>query len=239
MTRKVIIMVSLKEQIINLLNQKPGLTDREITDILFGPDKPPQNVNQTCRNLGSQGIILRQLRDDNKIGNFPTAVAPKIDTDKKPKEPEKPKKPKKTEKPKKPKKPEKPTKKQTKVKIDALPKDKIKKVLVKRLKSKGWSTKVAKGHAKGADIDAKKGKKRWIIEVKGPGSRQPMRVNYFLSILGEILQRMDDPKAKYSIALPDLKQYRGLWKKLPKVAKERIKISIIFVDKNGKIKEEK
>jgi len=29
-----------------------------------------------------------------------------------------------------------------------------------------------------------------------------MRVNYFLGVLGETLQRMDDAQAKYSIALP-------------------------------------
>jgi hypothetical protein len=45
-----------------------------------------------------------------------------------------------------------------------------------------------------------------------------MRVNYFLGALGEILQRMEDPTAKYSIALPDLQQFRNLWKKLPSLA---------------------
>ncbi len=33
-----------------------------------------------------------------------------------------------------------------------------------------------------------------------------MRVNYFLSVLGETLQRRDDETAKYSMALPDLEQ---------------------------------
>jgi len=62
-----------------------------------------------------------------------------------------------------------------------------------------------------------------------------MRVNYFLSILGEILQRMDDPEAKYSIALPDIKQFRLLWERFPSLAKKRTGISILFVDSNGKI----
>jgi hypothetical protein len=49
------------------------------------------------------------------------------------------------------------------------------------------------------------------FEAKGCGSLQPMHVNYFIAILGELLQRINDPGARYSIALPDMKQYRGLW----------------------------
>jgi hypothetical protein len=60
-----------------------------------------------------------------------------------------------------------------------------------------------------------------------------MRINYFLSILGELLQRMDDPEAEYSIALPDMKQFRGLWQRLPKLAKSRTKISALFISQSG------
>jgi hypothetical protein len=64
-----------------------------------------------------------------------------------------------------------------------------------------------------------------------------MRVNYFIAILGELLQRMKDPNAKYSIALPNMEQFVRLWSKLPSLAKERTKISCLFVDVNGKIVE--
>ena len=74
-----------------------------------------------------------------------------------------------------------------------------------------------------------------IIEVKGSGSLNPMRVNYFLCILGELLQRMDDPTARYSIALPDLKQFRNLWLRLPDLAKQRSTIDAIFVSEDGMI----
>ncbi len=119
--------------------------------------------------------------------------------------------------------------------VEALPEDGIKRVLVDWLSKEGWKTIVAWGNAHGIDIEATRGSERWIIEVKGPGSRQPMRVNYFISILGEILQRMDDPHARYSIALPNLQQYRGLWERLPTLAKTRTKISIIFVSIDGKV----
>jgi len=119
--------------------------------------------------------------------------------------------------------------------VEALSEDEIKQVLVDWLSKDGWKTTVAWGNARGIDIEATRGKERWVIEVKGPGSRQPMRVNYFIGILGETLQRMDDPDARYSIAFPDLQQYRGLWERLPSLAKSRTKISIMFVSMDGEV----
>jgi len=121
--------------------------------------------------------------------------------------------------------------------VEALSEDEIKEVLVKWLSKQGWDSKVAWGRTQGIDVEATRGKERWVIEVKGPGSRPQMRVNYFIGILGETLQRMDDSRARYSIALPELPQYRGLWDRLPSLAKERTKISILFVSINGNISE--
>jgi len=64
-----------------------------------------------------------------------------------------------------------------------------------------------------------------------------MRANYFIGILGETLQRMDDPAAKYSIAVPDIAQFRGLWSRLPSVAKSRTAITALFVSENGSVEE--
>jgi len=119
--------------------------------------------------------------------------------------------------------------------VEALSEDEIKQVLVDWLRDDGWETTVAWGKTRGIDVEATRGTERWVIEVKGPGSRQPMRVNYFIGILGETLQRMDDPNARYSIALPDLPQYRGLWARLPELAKSRTMISIMFVTMDGSI----
>ena len=122
-----------------------------------------------------------------------------------------------------------------KVAKEPLQEDDIKHILNEYLIKNGWETKVALGHQQGIDIEAVKDNKRWIIEVKGSGSRQPMRVNYFISILGETLQRMNDSEARYSIALPDLEQFRRLWERLPQLAKERTTIDLILVDDNGNI----
>jgi hypothetical protein len=64
-----------------------------------------------------------------------------------------------------------------------------------------------------------------------------MRVNYFLAVLGETLQRMRNPQAKYSIALPDIPQFRGLWRRLPELAKRRTGITALFVSDIGQVDE--
>ena len=58
-----------------------------------------------------------------------------------------------------------------------------------------------------------------------------------MAILGELLQRMTEPSAKYSIALPDVGQFRGLWQRLPRLAKDRAQISCLFVRDDGTVSE--
>jgi hypothetical protein len=114
--------------------------------------------------------------------------------------------------------------------------DEVKKIIAKYYEDRGYSTEVAWDHKHGIDIVAKKeGEERIIIEVKGCGSRPQMRVNYFLSILGEILQRMDDAQAKYYIALPKMDQYINLWDRLPELAKRRTEVGLILVDTAGSV----
>jgi hypothetical protein len=64
-----------------------------------------------------------------------------------------------------------------------------------------------------------------------------MRVNYFIGILGETLQRMDDPATVYSIALPDVAQFQRLWYRLPVLAKARTQIAVLFVNDKGDVRE--
>jgi hypothetical protein len=115
--------------------------------------------------------------------------------------------------------------------------DEVKKCLQTWLVNHGWSVEVAWARSRGVDIAAKKENEHWLIEVKGEGSLNAMRVNYFLSMIGELLQRMDDPQAKYSIAVPDLKQFRNLWSRLPALAKQRTTISALFVNRGGAVDE--
>ena len=74
--------------------------------------------------------------------------------------------------------------------------------------------------------------RRLVIEAKAetatPGAQQ---VNYFIGMLGELLQRMDDPAATYGIALPENRQYRGLVDRLPRLARDRFGLHVFWVSR--------
>jgi len=163
-----------------------------------------QTINIACRELASKGFLIRQPNPDKNgnIGNYPTDKAPDIKSTIEP------------------------------VAGDELDEDAVKACIKDWLETQGWSVKVAWGKNHGVDIEAVKENERWLIEAKGPGSRQAMRHNYFIGILGETLQRMDCENTKYSIAFPDMPVYRGLWDRLPSLAKRRTGIDMILVSKD-------
>ena len=201
---------TLPEQIVELLRESPGLSDREITNSLRSLSDPQQPINIAARNLASREIIVRKKRNDGIIGNYPSGKPI----------------------------PKKATSSGASIAGEnQLSEDKAKEILKAWLESDGWSTEIAWGRTRGIDVEAKRGAKRWIIEVKGIGSLSAMRVNYFIGMLGETLQRMDDKEAKYSIAMPDIQQFRNLWNRLPGLAKRRTTISALFVSGDGSIDE--
>jgi hypothetical protein len=200
-------VVTLKERILAATTQNPGMTDRELTDALLGTSAPQQSVNQTARDLATAGMLERVTRPDGKIGNFPSGAVPVTPV----------------------------ASHVHSAESGGMTEDMVKQALATWLEQDGWTAEVRWGHERGIDIEAMRHGERWVIEAKGCGSRQPMRVNYFIAMLGETLQRMDDLHARYSIALPDMQQYRRLWDRLPALAKSRTGISAIFVDASGTI----
>lgn len=205
-------MATLPELIISLLTKSSGMTDREITSHLRGTSAPQQPINIAARNLEKRGVVVRKKRNDGLIGNYLTGqpIPLRINTA---------------------------ARSANKNEENQLSEDKAKALLDKWLQADGWTTEIAWGRQRGIDIDAHKGNKRWVVEVKGIGSRPEMRVNYFIGMLGETLQRMDDPNAKYSIAVPNVQQFRNLWARLPLLAKQRTTISMLLVSENGAIEE--
>ena len=204
--------VPLKQQILFALESTPGMTDREITDQVLGPGTGQQAVNQAARALAGTGRVVRRSRPDGKIGNYLSDASSVVQV-------------------------ESPT--GAEIGVDAAwpSEDAVKRHIQSWLEAAGWQVEVRWGRGHGVDVDASRGSERWRIEVKGGGSLDPMRVNYFLAVLGELLQRMDDPAARYSIALPDMKQFRGLWSRLPTLAKTRTHITALFVAASGEVVE--
>jgi len=206
-------MATLKQRILVLVTENPGLTDRELTNRIMGTSVGQQAVNQAARAMAGLGQIIRRERPDGKLGNYAagpasahlrTVGAPASCTD---------------------------------GEASALSENDVKRKLQAWLEAAGWQVRVRRDRAHGVDIDAKRDGKRWVIECKGCGSLGAMRVNYFLAVLGELLQRMHDQAARYSIALPDMKQFRGLWTRLPSIAKSRTQITALFVGPTGDVEE--
>lgn len=204
------------DEILKAILEQPGITDRRLAEAILGAGTPQQRVNGYCRDLAAQGRILRKLRPDGLIGNFlvaeytpqPDGVLLKLT----------------------------PKRLQSQQLAELfLSEDELKRILERWLTAQGWTVEIAWARSPGIDLLARKDGKRWIIEAKGQGSLAPMRVNYFLGALGETLQRMDDPSATYSVAFPDVKQFRNLWSRLPQLARERTQISALFVTHDGQI----
>ena len=65
-------MATLPEQIVELLENSPGLTDREITNRLRSSSNAQQPVNIASRKLAQKDIVLRKRRHDGLIGNYLT-----------------------------------------------------------------------------------------------------------------------------------------------------------------------
>jgi hypothetical protein len=203
-------MSEIKKNIIHLLDNNPGLSDRELTDAIQGRQISPQYMNQNCRYLESRGILLRKKREDGRIGNWlykSDNTNPFFSLS------------------------------ETAPQADEISEKKIKQVLGNYLTSQGWHAEISWGTRHGVDIQARRGNVRWIIEVKGSGAYNPMRLNFFHSVLGEILQRMDEPSYKYSIALPDMETFRRLWERLPALARARLGITALFVNLTGSVAE--
>jgi hypothetical protein len=202
-------MSSLPQELLQFVRKSPGLTDREITDALRGKSAPQQPINIAARSLANRGQLVRKKRADGLIGNYLTDGSARS-AEVRNTEPKK-------------------------ADLADQSEDKLKHWVRDWLVSDGWHVEVAWARDRGIDVRAFRDGKRWIIEVKGIGSLPAMRVNYFLSILGETLQRMDDPASKYSICLPDVPQFRNLWSRLPTLAKRRTEITALFVDSSGRV----
>jgi hypothetical protein len=115
----------------------------------------------------------------------------------------------------------------------AVSEDEVKQAVKEYLEAQGFSVVVAWGRERGIDLDARRGTDRWIVEAKGGAPRGPQQVNYFLGAVGELVQRMSDDAARYALAFPDDRQYRGLVDRLPRLARERLALTVFFVSQEG------
>lgn len=50
------------QKILECISANPGLSDRQITNLIFGENYPQQKINAICRKLAKQGLIIRTMR---------------------------------------------------------------------------------------------------------------------------------------------------------------------------------
>ncbi len=87
-------------------------------------------------------------------------------------------------------------------------------------------------------IEARINNHNWFIKISDKLLTPLNPLDIFTAALGEILQRMDNPADKYSIALPNETPFLRLWSSLPDLVKHRLNITALFVDPAGFIREE-
>lgn len=202
-------MQTHRERIVAYLRAHPeGADDDQLAAVLA--IAPRQTVNQVCRALFAKGVITRDesphthKKVNHLVAGSPVAPQASVSME-----------------------PPLPIARLITLEDDAsvrafpyqdaigLSEDGVKAAVAAILQLDGWDTDIRWGHVHGIDISASRGDERLVLEVKGEGSRNPMRVNYFLGALGELLQRMESSNARYGIAVPAHRQFVGLILRLP------------------------
>lgn len=163
-----------------------------------------QMVNQTARRLSQQGRLTRHAAAGAKITNLLSTTEAPLPLPPAPKPSP----------------------------SSRLTEDEVKKAVHDHLVDEGYEVTVAWGRSRGVDIDARGARGRFLLEAKGEVALQPQQVNYFLGAIGELVQRMSDPDARYGLGLPDNPQYRGLVRRLPDLAWERFDLVVFFVSRS-------
>jgi hypothetical protein len=68
----------LADRIAEILVKTPGLTDRQLSEVLYGTRDQCTTINGECRYMKQQGKLDRKKRDDGLIGNYLACRKPKL-----------------------------------------------------------------------------------------------------------------------------------------------------------------
>lgn len=219
------LMATLGDRILEAIQYAP-LDDDLLARRLGVPQR--QSVNQAARRLEAQGLLRRIPGPDGKIVNaLPAADAPHEPTSTSRPSSEGPSTIRRL--------PPTPTPSRARFAGDRITEDEVKEAVRAFLAADGFVVEVAWGHTPGVDIVARHADGRsYVIEAKAEvGIAGAQQHNYFVGMLGELIQRMDDPDATYAIALPDNRQYRGLVDRLPDLAKRRMNLAVFWVGRTA------
>jgi hypothetical protein len=193
---------TLAERIVALLAVEP----MEDADLAARLGVRHQAVNSTCRGLERNGRLVRQIGDNGRIVNLLTETVVEASPVAAPA-----------------------ARSSVAASSALVTEDHVKQAVHDYLAARGWSVRVMWGRERGIDIEAHRGTERFVIEAKGEAPTDQMGGNYFLGMLGELLQRMTDEGARYAIALPETRRYRGLVDRFPALARRRLGLAVFWV----------
>lgn len=215
-------MATIGDRILNAIRYAP--LDDDVLAKRLGISQR-QSVNQTARRLEAQGLLRRIPGPDGKIVNALPAhglpgPTPPDGTSVRAEAPYPPR-------------PVPDAVGHDRFGGERITEDEVKEAVRAYLAADGFLVEVAWGRVPGIDVDAShRDGRRFVIEAKAEvGTAGAQQHNYFVGMLGELVQRMSDPDAMYAIALPDNRQYRGLVERLPAIAKQRLGLSVFWVDR--------
>jgi arsenate reductase-like glutaredoxin family protein len=197
-------MGTIAERILEAI--KNGPLDDDALAIKLGIS-PRQSINQAARRLEHEGRLRRHPGTDGKIVN---ALLEQPQRDGRPVASS--------------------DGRATKL---TFPEDDVKRAVEAHLLDQGFRVAVAWGRERGVDIDARHPDgRRFLIEAKSGLASDQQQGSYFLGALGELIQRMADPDARYALALPRNRRYRGLVSRLPGLAWQRLGLVVFWVDRD-------
>jgi DNA-binding MarR family transcriptional regulator len=176
-----------------------------------------QAVNQVCRKLEAQGRIHRRVGPDGKLVNQIVDEPPMGQLRVAQSTPQRP----------------------ADATATLILEDDVKRAVRDFLLARGLSVEVKWGRERGIDVTAHGQTERWIVEAKGEVASDQQQGNYFLGVIGELLQRMDDPSARYALALPNNRRFRGRVSRLPRLARQRLALTVLFVNADGRVTEDR
>lgn len=196
--------MTLADRIVDLLMESPDLDDDQISARL---GVARQHVNVASRTLAAKGVLQRFTGPSGKIVNR-LAKNGLIRL------------------------PSPPPPSQTESAF--VSEDEVKAAVKRYLEARGYEVRVAWGRHPGTDIEATGRSGRFLIEAKGEVASQPQKTNYFLGAIGELVERMSDEQATYGLTLPDNRTYRRLVQRLLRLAKNRLRLRVLFVGRAGR-----
>jgi hypothetical protein len=222
-------------RLLKMIKEKPGISDIELTEDIYGPCASSRDVILSCQALARRGAIERRERTDRQIGNYPAPPKEEVTSNSweqafPPPAPAAPGYP--------PPAGYNPSAYNPPPRAPAVSmapaSGGVRSVLEAFLRQNGWEPSASKRSA-GVEVEGWRGVERWVISLHEEAWASQDYGHLFMQMIGELLTVMDDRAAVYSLALPDTEPFRGLWDSVPLLARDRLGVTALFIDPSGRV----